>query len=100
MPRSTVCPKCSSDAIKRSHRQGLKERLASLVFLYPYRCRKCDTRFLRFRAPGGHTHTSDNKIDPARKRRREILLYGVGILLFLALVSFIVRERNEPSDGN
>jgi predicted Zn-ribbon and HTH transcriptional regulator len=100
LPRSTVCPKCDSDAVKRTHRQGLKERLASLFLLYPYRCRKCETRFLQLRTPGGATHGNSNKIEPWKKRRREILLYGVGILLFLALLSFIVRERNEPSDGN
>jgi predicted Zn-ribbon and HTH transcriptional regulator len=102
VPRSNVCPKCRSDAIKRAHRQGLKERLSSLVLVYPYRCRKCGHRFLRFRRPSGSPPKSSNKTNPAQKRRRELLLYGLGILLFLALLSFLVREHNEssPSDGN
>jgi hypothetical protein len=100
LPRSSVCPKCQSDAVKRTHRQGLKERLSSLFFVYPYRCRKCSHRFLRFRSPGGSTPKSGNKTHPWQKRRREMLLYGLGILLFLALLSFMVRERNAPSDGN
>ena len=39
--RPSGCPKCSSDAIKRAHREGMKERLLSLFLVYPYRCRKC-----------------------------------------------------------
>jgi hypothetical protein len=101
LPRTAICPKCSSDAVKRSHRQTLKERVASFLMLYPYRCRKCDTRFLRLRTPGGTSRGgSDNRIEPWKKSRREILLYGVGVLFFLALLSLIVRERNSPSDGN
>jgi len=102
LPRSNACPKCRSDATKRAHRQGLRERLLSLFFVYPYRCRKCGHRFVRFRNPGGSPSTSSNKTNPAQKRRRELLLYGLGIVLFLALLSFLVRERNEPSssDGN
>jgi hypothetical protein len=91
------CPKCGSDAVKRSHRQGLNERLASLFLRYPYRCRKCDHRFLLFGT--GIGHSSNSKTEHSKKRRREVLLYGLGVLLFLALLSFIVRERNEPSSG-
>lgn len=97
---SSVCPKCHSDAIRRTHRQGMKERLWSLFFVYPYRCRKCSHRFLRFRSPAGGVPKSDNKTGPGRKSRREMVLYGLGILLFLALLYFLVRERNEPSAGN
>jgi len=69
--------------------------------LYPYRCRKCEARFLRLRVPGGTNRGgSENRITPWKKRRREFLLYGLGVLFFLALLSFIVRERNEPSEGN
>ena len=76
----------------------MKDRLSSLVLLYPYRCRKCGIRFTRFRIPSG-SPKSDNKVGPGSKKRREILLYGIGVLLFLALLSFIVKERESPSDG-
>jgi hypothetical protein len=98
--RSSVCPKCGSDAIKRAHREGLKERLLSLFSFYPYRCRKCSHRFLRFSTAGESPSKSGGTTRSAKKTRRELLLYGLGILLFLALLSWIVREHNEPSEGN
>lgn len=36
--------------MRRSHRASLLENLASLLFFYPYRCRKCGHRFLSARA--------------------------------------------------
>jgi hypothetical protein len=35
-----------------------------------------------------------------RRRRRELLLYTGGFLLFVAFLYFITRERSGPSDGN
>jgi predicted Zn-ribbon and HTH transcriptional regulator len=40
------CPRCESDMIHRSHRQGITERLASALSIYPYRCDNCNNRFL------------------------------------------------------
>jgi len=97
--RSSECPKCSSDAIKRAHRQGLKERLFSLFSFYPYRCRKCNHRFLLFSSSGRDISKSGDTSPSAKKIRREVFLYGLGILLFLALLSWIVREHGESSDG-
>ena len=39
-----VCPKCSSDYVKRAHRVG-PERLISLFYIYPFRCQPCGHRF-------------------------------------------------------
>ena len=49
------CPKCNSERIGRSHRRGW-DRVATLLFLLPYRCRRCRCRFYRFRfqAAAGH----------------------------------------------
>jgi hypothetical protein len=35
-----------------------------------------------------------------RRRRRELLLYTGGFLLFVAFLYFITRERSGPSNGN
>lgn len=42
------CPRCGKSFARRSHRQGLKERLLSLVYLYPFRCQVCANRFRVF----------------------------------------------------
>jgi hypothetical protein len=42
-----LCPRCRSNETERVSRDGLFERLASLVYVYPFRCRACLRRFLR-----------------------------------------------------
>src|SRR5262249_1820265 len=41
-------PQCGKSFVRRSHRQGLKERLLSSVYLYPFRCQICANRFRAF----------------------------------------------------
>jgi len=102
------CPKCKTDHAHRSHRRGPLELVVSLVAIYPYRCRDCGLRFLKFRyaAPGKMPSTSsEREIRSTRhalqwkRKRREFLLYGAGMLLFLAFLYFITRERGGSSDG-
>jgi len=45
--RNIACPRCSSKNIRRSERRWF-EWLLTLIFLVPYRCRDCRTRFYRF----------------------------------------------------
>ncbi len=40
-----TCPDCSTEYIKRARRESLKERLLSLVYVYPYFCQLCGHRF-------------------------------------------------------
>ena len=105
-----LCPKCRIDQAHRSHRKGPLEFLASFLGVYPYRCGPCAYRFMRFRyAPllkgAGRAHPTEREIQITRKtirwkrRRREILLYGFGLILFLAFLYFISRERGSPSDN-
>jgi hypothetical protein len=43
-----TCPLCRSDRIHRSTRRGLFERkVLALLFLRPFRCDRCDHRFIR-----------------------------------------------------
>jgi predicted HAD superfamily Cof-like phosphohydrolase len=42
------CPRCGKSFVRRSRRQGLKERLLSLMYLYPFRCQVCAHRFRAF----------------------------------------------------
>lgn len=90
----------------------MREHLSSLFARYPYRCQKCGHRELHSR------YASRQAIDPAlrsgekevkatravvqwKRKRREFLLYGGGLLLFAAFLYFITRERSSGgSDGN
>jgi len=45
--RQIACPRCSSKNIRPSRRRRL-DWLGVLIFLAPYRCRDCRTRFYRF----------------------------------------------------
>jgi hypothetical protein len=46
---SLACPKCGSTLVGRTHRSGILERLASLGYVYPFRCQVCQRRFRRVR---------------------------------------------------
>jgi len=43
--RALHCPQCGTHFVRRSHRQGITERLWSLVAVYPFRCQVCAHRF-------------------------------------------------------
>jgi DNA repair exonuclease SbcCD ATPase subunit len=51
-----VCPKCSSDSVKRVSRIG-SERLISLFYIYPFRCQPCGHRFRLFKWGVRYTRT-------------------------------------------
>ena len=106
-----VCPKCRADQAHRSHRRGLVEQLASLFAVYPYRCRACENRFLRFRysaqeLPPSGNPSAEREVRSTRsaiqwkRKRRELLLYGTCFLVFLAILYFIVRVPGVPSSEN
>jgi hypothetical protein len=40
-----VCPNCSRDYTRRVSRVGFKERLLSIIYVYPFRCQLCSYRF-------------------------------------------------------
>jgi hypothetical protein len=45
MARETACPRCTSTIVYRARRAGLIEQLLSTVYIYPFRCGHCFTRF-------------------------------------------------------
>ena len=95
-----VCPKCKVDHAHRSHRKGL-EHIAGWFGYYPYRCRECGNRFLHFRyaasPDAGRQSETEREIRSTRMRtrwkrkKRELLLYSFGALLFLGFLYFITR---------
>jgi DNA-directed RNA polymerase subunit RPC12/RpoP len=46
------CPRCGSERLHRSHRDGALERyVLRLVGVRPYRCESCNERFLSRKKP-------------------------------------------------
>lgn len=96
------CPKCKSRA-HRSHRRGVWERFVSLFGYYPYRCHHCECRFLQYRfaateAKRGDPSPAEEEIRPRRtkikrkQRRRELLLFSFGAMLFLGFLYYITLQ--------
>lgn len=42
---SVPCPKCNGTLARRSHREGLAEKMLGLLYVYPFRCQLCGHRF-------------------------------------------------------
>jgi len=40
-----VCPRCQKSLTQRTNRHGIIERIASLLYVYPFRCQMCAHRF-------------------------------------------------------
>lgn len=99
-----LCPKCKAHEAYRSHRHGIFDYLASALGFYPYHCHGCDCRFRRFRfanlekyTPAGSTEREIRSTRSAiewKRRRREFVLYGIGVALFLVFLRFIIQEKS------
>lgn len=46
-----LCPRCQSDACRRSHRGGVFDLFCSIFGLRPWRCRACEARFYAWKVP-------------------------------------------------
>lgn len=94
----------------RSHRRGLIERCVAVAGYYPYRCRDCHLRYLRFRYssteatpschPGAEREIKATRgAMKAKRKRRELLLYGLALVLFLAFLYYVTRDRDSSGEG-
>jgi hypothetical protein len=97
-----TCPKCGEQRAHRSHRAGIKDRFMRLFQLIPYRCKNCSVRFYAYRAGERSSRLRTNeerKIMQLRRRlrwkrsRRELIAYGFGALLLLAVIYTLVQQR-------
>lgn len=104
-----ICPKCKTDHAHRSHREGLKEYAVSLFQYYPYRCKECGLRFSALRPKPPKTAAKPTATETEirttrgsysrRRKRREFLIYGSAVLVFLAFIYFLTRDRGASSGG-
>jgi len=103
--REPICPKCGGKQLRRSRRAGPIEQICALLGFYPYRCHECLSRsFLKTANLLERVQLSAGKRPEERRRvrqrtRREILLWGGGILGFLAILDYLVRDSGPKSDA-
>ena len=106
-----LCPKCKTDHTDRSHRRGLIERGIAVMGYYPYRCRVCHLRFFSLReepkvatAAGRTGQEREIKATRgamnARRKRRELLLFVTAMVLFLAFLYYLTRDRGDSVEGS
>jgi proteasome lid subunit RPN8/RPN11 len=99
-----ACPKCGCKQLRRSHRANVFERLAAIFGYYPYRCHECLSRsLLKTSTLLDSIRPSSYKRHEERTRawlrtRREVLLWGAGILCFLIILYYLLREKDPESD--
>ena len=96
-----ICPKCGKNSAHRSHR-SFRDWAVSWLSLKPYRCRDCRHRFLAYQAGVESSKlrtTEERRIMKLRRgirwkrTRAELILYGIGSLIFLAILLYIIQQR-------
>ena len=99
------CPRCGSTLLRRSRRAGPIERLRGIFGAYPYRCQECLSRSFLKTDPDllERARSSRRKRPEERKRawqrtRRDFLLWGGGIIGFLAILYYLIRDTGPKQD--
>ena len=102
--REAICPKCGSKHLRRSRRTGPIERFCAVFGFYPYRCHECLSRSLLKTSNLLERIQSIPRKRPEERRRvrertrREVLLWGGGILGFMAILYYLVRDTGPKSE--
>lgn len=99
MGRILNCPRCQKDGVLRSLPRSIRERLASFVFVAPFKCPSCSHRFLVSRLWLDHpTHPMDRR----EHLRIPVRLYlsfsggkvrGEGTVLDLSMGGCIIKSE-------
>src|SRR5713101_2554020 len=55
------CPRCGQQAVRRSPRTGVWEHVVSVLYLYPFRCQLCATRFRALQLRRYTRHTQNRR---------------------------------------
>ena len=97
-----ICPKCNENRAHRSRRSGFQDWVASLAFRIPYRCRACKERSyinphgaggLRFRSAEERRVIKMRRGLKVKKLKRELIAYGIGSLILLAILYYVFQQR-------
>ncbi len=94
--QGSICPKCGTSGVHRSHRKGLTERLLSLAGARVRRCHACNIRFVRL-------FSSTVYIDDARRALRRaailfLMLAGAALVLLVMLWLMNKQAAIGPSE--
>jgi hypothetical protein len=94
------CRQCGSTRIYRSQRQGLREGLLlRFVFMAPYRCRDCGTRYIAFKRQHKIAKEKRNQSlaeyiglrGREYKLRQWTIAFVVTIILLVIAITFLLR---------
>jgi len=101
-----ICPRCDSTHIRRSRRTGPVKRFCQFFGFYPYRCHECLSRFflktssdLLERSRSGSRKRPEERKRAFQRTRREVLVWGSGILGFLAFLYYVIRDNGPKPDA-
>jgi proteasome lid subunit RPN8/RPN11 len=104
-PTEAICPHCGSKHVRRSRRTGPIERLRGYLGYYPYRCHECLSRsFLKTSsnllelARSGRRKRPEERKRAWERTRREMLLWSGGIIGFLAILYYLIRDTGPRQD--
>jgi len=101
MSRSLSCPRCQKDGLLRSHPQSPRERLASLLFVAPFRCPSCSHRFLASHLWTNHSIHPNDRREHLRIPVRLFLSFsggkirGEGMALDLSMGGCIIKSETQ-----
>ena len=85
------CPECDLDFTRRVSRAGLKERIASIFYIYPFQCQLCGHRFSAFQRGVRYVRVEEDRRDYYRVHANCPITFtgeklsGKGILLDLSM---------------
>lgn len=71
----TICPRCSSEVVRRSRYRGLDRAIVTLLPIVPFRCLDCTRRFWVLR----------------RTRSAIVRVVAVGIVVVGVVLLFVAR---------
>ena len=99
MGRQIMCPQCQQDGAVRVRAQSLREVVASLLWMAPFQCQRCDHRFLARRM-------SLTSVSPLTERREHMRIpvrlslsfsggrvRGEGTVLDMSVGGCIIRSK-------
>lgn len=99
MGRQILCPRCRQDGAVRVQAHSPREFVASLLWMAPFQCRRCDHRFLARRL-------SPTSVSPLAERREHMRIpvrlslsfsggrvRGEGIVLDMSLGGCIIQSE-------